>query len=121
MHAQVREGLAKVLCVDDDAHLTVLLRFALSREGYAVQIANRGSQAINAVKDDPPSIVVLDVNLPDVDGFVLCELFRSTYQLPVIMLTARHDDDDAIRAFGLGADDYVAKPFNMQLLICRVR
>jgi DNA-binding response OmpR family regulator len=114
-------GLKRILCVDDDTFLTDLLAFALEREGYAVRTANRASLALQLIKADRPDAVILDVNLPDVDGLSLCGQLHRTYRLPVLLLTGRHSEDDQRAGFDQGADDYIAKPFNMQLLIYRLR
>src|SRR5579871_2631906 len=113
--------MSKILCVDDDVYLSDLLRYALSRDGHAVQIVHRGADALQILKVDLPDAVLLDVTLPDMDGFTLCTRLRNTYRLPVILLTARHADEDMIMGFKEGADDYVTKPFNMQVLLYRLR
>ena len=97
-----------VLCVDDDPYLTDLLRYALSRDGYAVDVAGTGAEALRIAQAHPPDIVILDRNLPDRDGFALCGQFRRTLHIPVIMLTASSADADAARGFESGADDYIA-------------
>ena len=110
-----------VLCVDDDVHLTDLLQYALTREGYTVRVAHDGGSALRLVDMDPPDIAILDANLPDTTGFALCVQLRSGLGIPVIMLTARQGDEDQIAGLGRGADDYIIKPFNMQILIHRLR
>lgn len=109
-----------ILCVDDDMYLADLLRYALTRVGYAVQLAHTGGSALRAARVKRPDLVIADVNLPDFDGFELCRQLRTQLGLPVIMLTARDSDDDMLAGFDHGADDYVAKPFSMHELICRV-
>ena len=111
----------RVLCVDDDTYLTDLLRYALRRDGYTVEVANTGADALRIAQADPPDIVVLDVNLPDVNGFTLCNRLRKGLHLPVIMLTASILDTDVVTGFQQGADDYVSKPFSMQVLSYRIR
>ena len=113
-------GARKILCVDDDVYLTDLLQYALGREGYIVQVANRGVKALQLAEADPPDAVILDVNLPDANGFSLCTQFRTMLHVPVLMVTARHTDEDILNGFGLGADDYISKPFNMQVLVHRL-
>lgn len=112
---------ARVLCVDDDPYLTDLLRYALLRDGHSVRVANTAADAIKAVAAERPDVVILDVRLPDTDGFTLCAHLRSTYRVPVILVTARSSDEDVLVGFDRGADDYIGKPFNMQVLIYRVR
>jgi DNA-binding response OmpR family regulator len=111
----------RVLCVDDDSYLTDLLRYALGRDGYAVEIANTGADAWRSIQADPPDVVVLDVNLPDMSGFALCNQLRKSVQVPVILLTASSLDVDMVTGFQQGADDYVAKPFSIQVLSYRIR
>src|SRR5690348_3055059 len=82
----------RVLCVDDDTYLTDLLRFALARDGYTVEVANTGTEALRIAQTDPPDVVVLDIDLPDMNGFVLCTRFNKLLRLPVVMLTASHLD-----------------------------
>jgi len=110
-----------VLCVDDDKYLTDLLSFALEREGYTVKVANRGAQAVQLIEDEPPEAVILDVNLPDANGFSVCMQIRRHHTMPIILLTSRNADEDVMSGFRQGADDYVAKPFNMQVLLYRLR
>ena len=111
----------KILCVDDDAYLTDLLRYALSREGYTVGVAHTGADALQSVRTEPPHLILLDGNLPDADGFELCQHLRALLHVPIIMLTARGADEAVLTGLGSGADDYVGKPFNMQILVYRVR
>src|SRR5438874_2714882 len=92
MDAQV----TKILCVDDDAYLTDLLRYALTREGYVVSVAHRGAEVLPMAKADPPHLILLDGNLPDADGFELCQRVRGSLRIPVIMLTARQADEDVL-------------------------
>jgi DNA-binding response OmpR family regulator len=109
-----------VLCVDDDPYLTDLLRYALGHDGYEVAVANTGADALRHAQADPPDVVVLDVHLPDISGFTLCTQFRKVMHLPVILLTASNLDADVITGFQHGADDYVSKPFSMQVLSYRI-
>lgn len=111
----------KILCVDDDTYLTDLLQYALTRDGYKVSVANNGADALRAAQTDPPDAVVLDVHLPDMSGLTLCGQLRRQCQLPVLMLTASHLDVDVVAGFQHGADDYVSKPFSMQILSCRIQ
>lgn len=113
--------MSSILCVDDDPYLTDLLSYALTREGHTVRLVHRGAEALRELALERPDLVILDGNLPDITGFELCPQIRSLYGLPVIMLTAHHADEDVLAGFANGADDYVSKPFNMQVLIYRVR
>lgn len=120
MDSQRLDRAYNVLCVDDDSYLADLLRYALTRVGYTVQLAHTGAAALRAAHATRPDLVIADVNLPDVDGFELCAKLRTTFSVPVIMLTARGTDDDVLVGFDHGAEDYIAKPFSMHVLVCRV-
>lgn len=111
----------KILCVEDDPHLGDLLLYALQREGYLAQLTSTGGSALQAIKADRPDLVLLDIQLPDADGLVLCGYVRAVHRVPVILVTGRHSDEDAVAGFAHGADDYVVKPFNMQVLLYRIR
>lgn len=113
--------MAKILCVDDDQYLTDLLRYALAREGFAVLVAHAGREALRLLRAESVDLVILDVNIPDMNGFKVLSAVRTFSQVPIIMLTARAQDEDIIAGFGQGADDYVAKPFSVQVLINRVK
>jgi DNA-binding response OmpR family regulator len=109
-----------VLIADDDSDLTDLLTYALARDGYSVVSAPDGDRALRRLKEDRPSIVLLDVNIPRGNGFELCRRVRGESNVPIIMLTARSDEGDVLRAFRLGADDFVTKPFSTKQLSARI-
>ena len=112
-----------VLVVDDEPPIVRLLRATLEAEGYAVITADRGGAALDIVNAERPDIVVLDVMMPDMDGFETLRRIRSQSQLirvPIIMLTARTGDIDKLQGFQSGADDYVTKPFNPDELLARI-
>ncbi len=111
----------KVLLVEDDADLLDLLTYALRREGYTVMSAMDGQQALKRWEDDAPDIVLLDANLPKTDGYEVCRRIRHGGTTPIIMLTARDEEEDVLRGFRLGADDYVAKPFSAGQLVARMK
>ncbi len=111
----------KILCVDDDPYLTDLIQYALVRDGYDVSVAGDGATALRQVQADLPDAVLLDLNLPDVHGLALCAQLRRAGQMPVIMLTASQSDTDIVKGFQNGADDYIAKPFSMQILSYRIQ
>lgn len=113
--------LAKILCVDDDPYLLDLLRYALAREGFEVVTAGTGREALRRLRGEGLDLAILDVNLPDTNGFKVLASLRASSTLPVVMLTARAQDEDIVAGFGEGADDYVGKPFNVQVLVTRVR
>lgn len=111
----------KLLLIDDDAALAELLRDFVGRHGHALDWADRPSVGLAKLAADPPDLVLLDVMLPEQDGFAVCRQLReSGNATPVIMLTARGDDADRIGGLQLGADDYLAKPFNPLELLARV-
>jgi DNA-binding response OmpR family regulator len=111
----------KALVVDDDRVLADLIAFALRREGFNVSLAYNGEMALQLWRDGRPDIIILDLNLPQVDGFTVCRQIRAEEETPIIMLTVRSEEDDIIRGLELGADDYIAKPFSPRQLIARVQ
>lgn len=112
----------KVLVVDDEPNIVDILRFNLQREGYEVLAAYDGPDGLRQAQTLSPDLILLDVMLPGMDGFQVCEELRKTDQLtPVIMLTAREEERDRVMGLELGADDYVVKPFSVRELMARVR
>ncbi len=111
----------KALIVDDDRVLADLVAFTLQREGFEVVKAYDGEMALKQWKADQPELVVLDVNLPDTDGFDLCRQMRQESDTPIIMLTVRGEDDDVVHGLELGADDYIHKPFSPRQLVARIQ
>ena len=112
--------MARILVVDDDRDLCELIRFALGRNGHDCILAYTVAQALTAVRDEDPDAAIVDVNLPDGNGFDLTRRIRTESLLPIIILTTRGGDADQIAGFDAGADDYMAKPFNMTLLLKRL-
>lgn len=110
-----------VLVVDDAANIVELLRLYLEQAGYATIAAGDGPTALELHRRHRPDLVVLDVMLPGLDGFEVCRAIRREADTPILMLTARSDDVDAIVGLELGADDYVTKPFNPRALVARVK
>src|SRR5690349_15017604 len=113
----------RVLVVDDEPDITALVAYHLARAGYRVSTASNGTDALNAVKDERPSLVVLDLMLPGLTGYEVIEHIRAdaaTTDVPVIMLTARKDEADRVKGLTMGADDYLTKPFSPQELVLRV-
>lgn len=110
-----------VLVVDDEAHIRDLVRLYLEKEGYQVQAAVNGVAALAQVRQSPPALVVLDLMMPEMDGWEVCRHLRAAGNLPILMLTARDDDIDKIVGLEMGADDYLTKPFNPRELVARVR
>jgi DNA-binding response OmpR family regulator len=110
-----------ILVVDDEANIIELARMYLQNEGYVVESARDGREALTKIKSLQPALVVLDLMLPEVDGWEVCRQVRANSDVPIIMLTARSDDVDKIVGLELGADDYLTKPFNPRELVARVR
>jgi two-component system OmpR family response regulator len=112
----------RILVVDDEPNITELLAMALRHEGYAVQSVASGRAALAAVTEFKPALVILDVMLPDLDGFdVLRRLSANGHKVPIIFLTARDATEDKVHGLTVGGDDYVTKPFSLEELIARVR
>jgi DNA-binding response OmpR family regulator len=110
-----------ILVVDDAPNIVELLRLYLEGAGYATVVATDGPSAVELHRKHRPDLVILDVMLPGMDGFEVCRAIRREADTPVLMLTARADDVDAIVGLELGADDYVTKPFNPRALVARVK
>ena len=111
----------RILVVDDEERMVRFIRLNLEHDGFQVTEAHNGSQAINQVRSSLPDLVLLDVMLPDIDGFEVLRIIREVSNVPVIMLTAKGEEDDRIRGLELGADDYITKPFSTRELVSRVR
>ncbi len=110
-----------ILVVDDEERMVRFIRLNLEHDGFQVISAFRGQQAIDAIREDMPDLVLLDVMMPDLDGFEVLKIVRETSSVPVIMLTAKGEEDDRVKGLELGADDYVTKPFSPRELVSRVR
>ena len=110
-----------ILLVDDDRDLIDVLTYILRREGYEVIAAYDGTQGWERFQRDDPELVVLDANMPGMDGMEVCRRIREVSTKPVIMLTARTEEGDMVNALALGADDYVTKPFSPRALVARVK
>ncbi len=110
-----------ILVVDDEANIVALARLYLEREGFRVSSVGDGRAAVELVQTEPPALMVLDLMLPGLDGYEVCKQVRAKSDLPIIMVTARDDDIDKIVGLELGADDYLAKPFNPRELVARVK
>jgi len=112
--------LRRVLVVDDDADIRLLLEELLSGAGYGVETAEDGRAALRAFHANPADVIVLDLSMPELDGFETLERLRDLSDVPVILLTARSGEIDKVRGFRAGADDYVVKPFGRQELLARI-
>ena len=114
-------GNETILVVDDEANIRDLAQLYLEKDGYRVVTAVDGLQALDLIKQDEPTLMVLDLMLPELDGWEVCRRVRQDSNLPILMLTARDDDIDKIVGLEMGADDYLTKPFNPRELVARVR
>ncbi len=110
-----------ILAADDDPQLLRLVTRNLQLEGYEVRAASDGQQALELIEQQVPDLVLLDVMMPRMDGFTLCHRVREFSSVPIIMVTARGQDQDKVRGLDLGADDYLTKPFSVDELLARVR
>ena len=119
--ADRRGGRVKLLVVDDDPDLLALVAFSLTNAGYAVVKAADTADALRVFDAELPNLVILDINLPSGSGFDVCKAIRARSEVPVMMLTARGDEEDLVRALELGADDYLTKPFSPRTLLARVK
>ncbi|MHC1785058.1 MAG: response regulator transcription factor [Anaerolineaceae bacterium] len=111
----------KILVIEDEERMARFIRLNLEHDGFQVIETYRGMQGIQAIRDSLPDLVLLDVMLPDLDGFEILRMIRETNTVPVIMLTAKGEENDRVRGLELGADDYVTKPFSPRELVSRVK
>jgi two-component system KDP operon response regulator KdpE len=111
----------RILVVDDEERMVRFIRLNLEHDGFQVMEAFRGAQAIERLRSNLPDLVLLDVMMPDIDGFEVLRTIREVSSVPVIMLTAKGEEEDRIRGLELGADDYITKPFSPRELVSRVR
>ena len=113
-----------VLIVEDDADIANLIRFHLEKEGFSTRTANSGTAALAAVDKEAPQAILLDIMLPDLDGFDVCRRLKrgaSTRDIPIIMVTSKGEESDVVVGLELGAEDYITKPFSPKVLVARVR
>ena len=113
--------MPKILVVDDEHNIIELARLYLEQEGYEVEEASTGQEALEKRSTSKPDMIILDLMLPDIDGFEVCREIRAKSDVPILMLTARKEDVDKIVGLELGADDYFTKPFNPRELVARVK
>jgi DNA-binding response OmpR family regulator len=111
----------KILVVDDTRNVQVLLNDFLSSQDFEVLTASDGREALDAVRDDSPDLILLDIMMPNMDGYQFISQLRRTSSIPVIMITAKQQEADLIKGFDLGADDYITKPFRLRELLVRMR
>jgi two-component system KDP operon response regulator KdpE len=112
---------ATILVVDDDSQIRRVMRTALSSHGYTIIEARNGEEALKKVRAERLDLIILDLNMPDMDGIEVCREIRVVSNLPIIMLTVRSAEKDKVRALDAGADDYVVKPFGIDELLARIR
>jgi two-component system KDP operon response regulator KdpE len=115
------EAKKKILVVDDERGLVKIIRLNLEQDGFEVVEANNGTQAMEKLRTTLPDLILLDVMMPDIDGFTVLKMVREIGNIPVIMLTAKGQEDDKVKGLELGADDYVTKPFSPRELTSRIR
>jgi DNA-binding response OmpR family regulator len=111
----------RILVVDDEERMVRFIRLNLEHDGFQVIEAYNGTQAINKIRSNLPDLVLLDIMMPDLDGFEVLKIIREVSSVPVIMLTAKGEEDDRVRGLELGADDYISKPFSPRELVSRVK
>jgi DNA-binding response OmpR family regulator len=111
----------RILVVDDEERMVRFIRLNLEHDGFLVSEAFNGKQAVQRLRDSTPDLILLDVMMPDIDGFDVLQMVREISSVPVIMLTAKGEEDDRVRGLELGADDYVTKPFSPRELVSRVK
>lgn len=111
----------KVLIADDDQHIAELIKVYFEKDGFSTVIANDGKKAVELFKSEAPAIVILDVMMPEMDGWQVCREIRRVSNIPIIMLTAKGETFDKVLGLELGADDYMVKPFEPKELIARVK
>jgi DNA-binding response OmpR family regulator len=113
--------VSTILVVDDEKHISQLVRMYLTSEGFSVEVAHDGKEALDKARQIKPNLIVLDLMLPEIGGLDVCKQLRRDSDVPIIILTARGDDVDRIVGLEIGADDYVSKPFNPRELVARVK
>lgn len=111
----------KALIVDDDRVLADVLAFTMRKEGYDIIMAHDGKTALQRWKKDNPDLIILDVNMPKLDGFSVCRCIRKESDVPIILLTVRGEEDDIVEGLEIGADDYIVKPFSPRQLVARTQ
>ena len=116
-------GMAErtILIVEDDKTLLDVLKYNLLKEGYRVVTAIDGVQALEVARSEKPDLIVLDIMLPELDGFEVCRILRREMTVPILMLTAKQEEIDKVVGLEIGADDYMTKPFSMRELLARIR
>ena len=111
----------KILIVEDEKPIADIIKFNLEKEGYSVEVAHDGEQALHKVAQMVPDIILLDVMIPKIDGFQVCRKVRENFFMPILMITAKEEEVDKVLGLEMGADDYITKPFGMRELLARVK
>ncbi|HVS09180.1 MAG TPA: response regulator transcription factor [Planctomycetota bacterium] len=112
----------RLMVVEDEEHLAEVIADNLQLEGFEVEVVTDGARALQRIREDPPALVLLDVMLPGMDGFAICESLRAEESdVPILFLTARSSQDDRVRGLELGGDDFLGKPFDLREMLLRVR
>ncbi|SHE57697.1 response regulator transcription factor [Desulforamulus putei] len=112
---------ARILVIDDDPKITAMLQRALTYEGYRVEVANDGYTGLNMARNNPPELLILDIMLPGLDGWEICQRFRKENVIPILILSARDEVESKVKGLNLGADDYLGKPFALEELLARIQ
>jgi len=115
------ESRKKILIVEDEKSIADIIKFNLVKEGFDTDVANNGLEGLDKALRGEPDLVLLDVMLPEMDGFQVCKKIRETSNVPILMLTAKEEEVDKVLGLELGADDYITKPFSMRELIARIK
>lgn len=113
--------MEKILIVDDDKNICELLRLYIEKEGYAAALAHDGREALQKFETEKPDLIILDVMMPELDGWQVCREIRKNSDIPIIMLTAKGETFDKVLGLELGADDYVTKPFDSKEIVARIK
>ncbi|MFD2172202.1 response regulator transcription factor [Tumebacillus lipolyticus] len=113
--------MIKILITDDDPHIRELIHHYLHKEGFATLEASNGVEALALIEQEQPDLIVLDIMMPKMDGYQLCEKIKQEYDMPVLMVTAKGESEQKIKGFRLGTDDYLVKPFDPLELVMRVK
>ncbi|MDN4462665.1 response regulator YycF [Fructilactobacillus sanfranciscensis] len=113
--------MSKILVVDDEKPITDIEKFSLEKEGYEVEVAYDGEDALKKVEENTPDLIILDIMLPKIDGLEVAKEVRKTHDMPIIMVTAKDSELDKVLGLEIGADDYVTKPFSNRELVARVK
>ncbi len=113
--------MANILLIEDDVHINNINKFALSREGYKVFCATSVKESLEVLKSESIELIVLDIGLPDGDGLSLCQTIKAQYKIPIIFLSAMGENSDVVKGLDSGADDYMSKPYDLSVLVARIK